>query len=557
MRAGDVLIAGTEAEQQYLATQSLPRGHYFHHAQAKAPTMAMLDAVKDQLPRPWVQDRPDLTACYDTCIRLLFANRRVPTPGSGFVSPYLDAAFNSNVFLWDTAFITMFARLLHPWVPSICSLDNFYARQYPDGEICREIRSDTGLDLPWWVNLADDGLYSFFHRDYGFRKLGSRAADIRIEDTYHPDLGRTPTHRPLLTLDAMNNPVAAWAELLSFRQTGDLDRLERVLPPLMAYFAALDEQLRHHRGLYVTDWASMDNSPRNDDLVFGVDTASQMVLFAGNLLEAADILRRAGRVVVVDEALLEARRRDVTALINDLMWDEARGFYFDLKGDLSQGSVRTVASFWTLVSGVAPRVRAERLVAALEDPAAFNRPHRVPTVAADEAAYMAEGGYWRGGVWAPTNQMVVAGLDRYGFHDLAQRIAANHADAVAQIHEQEGTVFEYYSPEHLDAGANDHRDFVGWSGMGPIGFFMTHVVGIQGDAETATITWRLPSPRRACGIERYWFAGRQLTLRAEPLGSGWTVDSEAAEGVVLVVIPEDGQAVVASLDQSVHLELAP
>jgi hypothetical protein len=557
MRAGDVHIPGTHAEHRYLATQSLPRGQYFHSAPATPSTIAELAAVQHELPRPWVQDRPDLAACYDTCVRLLFGNRRIPAPGSGFVSPYLDAAFNSNVFLWDTAFITMFARLLHPWVPSICSLDNFYARQYPDGEICREMSSDTGLDLPWWVNLADDGLYSFFHRDYGFRKLGSRAPDIDIEDTYHPDLGRTPEHQPLLTLDAMNNPVAAWAELLSFRQTGDLDRIERVLPPLMAYFTALDEQLRHRCGLYVTDWASMDNSPRNADLAFGVDTASQMVLFADNLLELAAILRRAGRDFSFDEGLLEARRRDVAELINDLMWDEARGFYFDLDADLRRGSVRTVAAFWTLISGVAPRARAEDLVAALEDLAAFNRPHRVPTVAADEAAYVAEGGYWRGGVWAPTNQMVVAGLDRYGFHDLAQRVATNHADAVAQIHAQEGTVFEYYSPEHLDGGANDHRDFVGWSGMGPIGFFMTHVVGIQSDAETATITWRLPSPPRACGIERYWFAGRQLTLHAQPTTAGWTIDSEAAEGVVLVVVPEDGEALVASLDQGVHLELAP
>jgi len=517
--------------------------------------MAELDAVRDQLPRPWVQDRPDLTACYDTCVRLLFANRRTPRSGTGFVSPYLDAAFNSNVFLWDTAFITMFARLLHPWVPSICSLDNFYARQYPDGEICREISSETGLDLPWWVNLGDDDLYSFFHRDYGFRKLGSRAPEIRIEDTYHPDLGRTPDHRPLLTLDAMNNPVAAWAELLSFRQSGDLNRLERVLPPLMAYFAALDEQLRHRSGLYVTDWASMDNSPRNDHLAFGVDTASQMVLFADNLLEAAAIVRRAGRSVSIDEELLEARRRDVTVLVNDLMWDDARGFYFDLDANLQRVPVRTGAAFWTLVSGVAPPTRAERLVAALDDPAAFNRPHRVPTVAADEDGYVAEGGYWRGGVWAPTNQMVVAGLDRCGFPDLARRIAANHVDALAAIHSQEGTVFEYYSPEHLDAGANDHRDFVGWSGLGPIGFFITHVVGVSGDSETATLTWRLPRERRACGIDRYWFAGRQVTLRAEPTPSGWTVDCDAADGMVLVVIPDAGDAVVASLQDSAHLEV--
>ncbi len=65
-------------------------------------------------------------------------------PGSGFVSPFIDAAFNQNIFLWDTCFMTMFCNYAHPYVPGICSLDNFYAKQHADGEICREINRTTG-----------------------------------------------------------------------------------------------------------------------------------------------------------------------------------------------------------------------------------------------------------------------------------------------------------------------------------------------------------------------------------------------------------------------------
>ena len=150
----------------------------------------------------------------------------------------------------------------------------------PDGEICREFSGTTGRSLPWWVNLDGGPLYSFFHRDYGFRALGRRAPSIDLDDVYRPDLRRTPSSRPLLTLDALNNPVLALAEVLSFRQTGDGARLAAVLPPLLASFESLDDQLRHDSGLLVTDWASMDNSPRNRDLCFGVDTAAQLVLFA-------------------------------------------------------------------------------------------------------------------------------------------------------------------------------------------------------------------------------------------------------------------------------------
>ena len=37
-------------------------------------------------------------------------NIRNPQPGSGFVSPYIDTAYNGNIFMWDSAFILMFAR---------------------------------------------------------------------------------------------------------------------------------------------------------------------------------------------------------------------------------------------------------------------------------------------------------------------------------------------------------------------------------------------------------------------------------------------------------------
>ncbi len=76
-------------------------------------------------------------------------------PGSGFPSPFIDAAFNQNIFLWDTCFMTMFCNVAHPLVPGISSLDNFYAKQYPDGEIAREIDRTTGETFRAWQNTED------------------------------------------------------------------------------------------------------------------------------------------------------------------------------------------------------------------------------------------------------------------------------------------------------------------------------------------------------------------------------------------------------------------
>ena len=48
-----------------------------------------------------------------------------------------------------------------------------------------------------------------------------------------------------------------------FVHTGDVERLQLVWEPLYQYYKAFRHHVRHENGLYVTDWASMDNSPRN------------------------------------------------------------------------------------------------------------------------------------------------------------------------------------------------------------------------------------------------------------------------------------------------------
>ena len=52
-------------------------------------------------------------------------NIRNPQPGSGFVSPYIDTAYNGNIFMWDSAFILMFARYGERFFPFQKTLDNF------------------------------------------------------------------------------------------------------------------------------------------------------------------------------------------------------------------------------------------------------------------------------------------------------------------------------------------------------------------------------------------------------------------------------------------------
>jgi hypothetical protein len=198
------------------------------------------------------------------------------------------------------------------------------------------------------------------------------------------------------------------------------------------------------------------------------------------------------------------------------MWDPERKFYFDVKGDNKRCSVKTIAGFWTLLAKVATGEKLAALVAELKNPKTFNTPHRVPTVAADEPGFdKASGDYWRGAIWPPTEKMVVAGLENSGQPELAREIALNHLGNVISIFNKTGTVFENYAPMQIQQGNPARADFVGWSGMAPIAFFIEYGIGIRADANANSVTWDIRSPGRV-GIERFWFGGKTASFICEP-----------------------------------------
>jgi hypothetical protein len=70
-----------------------------------------------------------LVRLYWKAWELAFHKFYEPPAQSGFVSQFIDAAFNKNIFLWDSCFMTMFCNYADPLVPGISTLDNFYAKK--------------------------------------------------------------------------------------------------------------------------------------------------------------------------------------------------------------------------------------------------------------------------------------------------------------------------------------------------------------------------------------------------------------------------------------------
>ena len=365
-------------------------------------------------------------------------------------------------FLWDTVFAVMWARHAPGDWPYLSALDNFYAVAEPaDGFIGREF---TPRGTPVWSS-----------------------------------------HHPV----AFAPPLLSWAErVLADEGKSPAGRLAAVYPKLKRHHEACRARFRRDDGLYFCDGlgCGMDDIPRtprgmsDEEMVRGgipmtaecvhpevrekiwswlagcaphyswnrqmawIDASSQMAFDALHLAAIADALGLAA-----DAAAWRAEHAELAAAIDATCWDEATGFYYDAweKGPILR---KTAAAFWTLVARVATGARAARVVAALKDPAQFNRPIPFPAVSADDPEdYQPETAYWRGVVWPPTNYIALHGLVACGETAFAEDSARRYYNANAALWETTGTVWENVSPEQCDHPKEiSGRDFCGWGALAPV-----------------------------------------------------------------------------------------
>jgi hypothetical protein len=214
------------------------------------------------------------------------------------------------------------------------------------------------------------------------------------------------------------------------------------------------------------------------------------------------------------------------------MWNKEKKFYYDLTLDEKQIEIRSIVGFWTLLTQVASKEQAQALADELNNPQTFKRLHRVLTLAANEKKYDVLGDQWRGGVWSPTNTMVIKGLERYGYHDLAREIAFNHLENMLKVFKKDGFIWENYSPEQERGGNSSQTDFIDWSGIPPIKYFIEYAVGLKANAPKNELTWELGTGKRK-GCERFRFNNHIVSLVAEP--------QEGKKENVKIKIESDGE----------------
>lgn len=145
-----------------------------------------------------------------------------------------------------------------------------------------------------------------------------------------------------------------------------------------------------------------------------------------------------------------AHKRQST--MNRLMWSELRGLYYDYNYvKEKRGNVASLAAYYPLWVGLASKRQATRLVASLRK---FESKGGLTTTDAPQVGQLMPGAqptqwaYPNG--WAPLHFMVVKGLQRYGYHEDARRIALKWLKTNLNWFNKHGVFLEKYNVAQPD-----------------------------------------------------------------------------------------------------------
>jgi len=466
------VISHVTIKKPLASIESIKKGSYFSKKVYIPEALPIFSSSKSLLPEPILENNPEWIKLYWATWDFAFQHLRKPLPGSTFVSNWLDEAFDEVVTAqWDLIFCSVYGRYAHSVFPAINSLDNLYINQHTDGMICRILTEATGDDHFWGLGIEN--------------------------------------------CRAVNPPLYAWAEINSYKITSDKNRLAKAFPAIEKYFEWVEINRKGTDTPHKLYWSNgqasgMDNTPRDNgrpepgdgwdshsakDHMGWVDLSCQLVIESKNIAAICDVLGYRSKATYYRNKADEIGKR-----INKWMWNEQDGLYYDVDVKGKQTNWKTVACFWPMLAGITDAGKEAKLIANLNDTSSFCRAISIPALAADQKFYDPSGHYWEGGVWAPTNYAVIKGLDQTGHHDVARQIAEKYIAGMSEVYQRTNTVWELYSPDKIKGqykqgsysnGLDCGKEYVGWSGLGPIAMLIEDVIGLETDAPNNTVTWEL------------------------------------------------------------------
>jgi putative isomerase len=286
--------------------------------------------------------------------------------------------------------------------------------------------------------------------------LDHQQADGMIPDAIHDE--GTVTHLDFpVDADVTKPPLIGWAAWKLYEADGDREFLNEIYEPIVRW----------------NNWWFEKNDPDEDGLCeyqhpysSGLDDSP---LWDGGMpVKAPDLntylcmqeeaLSKIARAIgqTADAEMWMERAESLAKRMVGRMWDAGAGLFWARKDGVPL-DVRTPFNLFPLITGRMPPDIAARLVAHLTDAQEFWPRYPVPTVALDDPRYNPNQ-MWRGPTWLNVNYLLIEGLERAGYVDLAQELARRTLD----LTRQRDDIYEYYHPE---TGANPPQaaSIFGWS----------------------------------------------------------------------------------------------
>ena len=440
------------------------------------------------IPMPVCEDFPQYEEFYKKAWELAFAHIK-DIPGMP-QTPYMDEAFcDTQVWIWDSCFMSLFCKYAREVFPGVETLNNFYEVLYNGKSLPVVIPSE---NEPKWTSAIPGVPF---------------AIKVHVAD---------------------NPPLFAWAEYENALMSGDKAYIKellydrKILQKHYEWFESLKSFQTIPNVLVPTHliaeeygyrWeggrSGMDNTPRgrkgekaekerpnNPDMLW-LDAICQQAL-------SADIISKLFDLVGDKEQSEEWNKKYETKkeIINRLYWDDEDKFYYDIDRNTHEFyKVKTVASYWTMTAGVASEEQAKQLAFYTQDSQTFGGEIPLISLARNDGDYCPTGDYWRGSLWLPTAYAALKGMAKYGLFGEAHIAAHKIFKTMFNTYQnyEPHTIWECYSPEESKPATTVaekeivRRDFCGWSALGPISVYIEFVLGFHKiDAFNKTVEWEMP-----------------------------------------------------------------
>lgn len=175
----------------------------------------------------------------------------------------------------------------------------------------------------------------------------------------------------------------------------------------------------------------------------------------------------------------EVEYQKIKRLMNQVLWNDKEGFYFDRHWDGRFSSKKAAANFFPLIARIPDEEKALRMVKKLLNPNEFWGDFVIPSISRDDPAFQDQQ-YWRGTIWPPTNYLVYEGLKAYGFDLIAADFARKSTELFlrqwknyqlcpenfdSRTGEAGGQRYQSWGPLFALIGLEEYLDVTPWDGF--------------------------------------------------------------------------------------------